>query len=606
MKVLRVHKINNGNVQVSGAAVADDDMNTRSSTAAAPVVAGGDRSSGAAGVTHRNGPAGGTLRVPGPEDPVWDACPWLAELRDVPADACWPRLMTLPHPDAVGSYGEEVRTQYRRRTGKDLRWWQRLVNARALEHDEHGRLVWTYVDKSTARQVGKSTDLRELMEWRTRQTARWGDQLVVHTGKDLGIVQEVMQPAMTHAERTGAVVDWRTSHWAIERRRDVPPPPPLPCGDCRGGGRLPEPLIGPCGTCRGRGHEEPGPMGVERGRWVARQHRAVYGWSPGMGVVDEAWAVPPRTVRDGILPSLVEQTSPQLWEVSTAHPQATGLMLDARVVALSQLFDPRDRLLLEWSAPYAAAGRGDGPDLDERWRWRMASPHWSRQREALIAGALQSARNGTADPEDPDPIGSFRCQWLNQWPHDAEPVPDPEEQLATDDQWAACLDPAAAPGPHRPVILALEDDLGRGAAAAAASLTHDGRVVVGGWNFPTLRDAVDWCEDTAAGAEDAVLLAGASLVGSLETPMDPELEGVDLTVEPHGGTDTRAALPQLRALVRGGRLAHDGAEDVSRAVLDARVKVTSGGAAMLIQGTGSTALVRCVAWAVRRAHRDRD
>jgi hypothetical protein len=470
--------------------------------------------------------------------------------------------------------------------------------------------VWTFVDETTARQVGKSTNLRELMQWRTRQTVRWGDQLVVHTGKDLGIVQEVMQPAMTYAERSGAAVDWRTSHWAIEWLRDTPPLPPEPCQDCGGSGRLGHqagaPLLGPCGGCQGRGTGHQEPAGVERGRWVARAHRAVYGWAPGMGVVDEAWGVPPRAVRDGILPSLVEQTSPQLWEVSTAHPQATGLMLDARVSALSQLFDPRDRLLLEWSAPYTSSGRRDGPDLDERWRWRMASPHWSKQREAMIAGALEGARNGTADPEDPDPIGSFRCQWLNQWPHDVEKLPDPEELLASREQWERCLDPAASPGPHRPVILALEDDLGRGAAAAAASLTADGRVVIGGWNFPTLREAVDWCEDTAAGAEDAVLLAGASLCGSLESPMDPELEGVEMTVEPHGGTDTRAALPNLRALVAGGRLAHDGAQDVSRAVLDARVKVSTGGAAMLMQGRESTALVRCLAWAVRRAHRDRD
>src|SRR6188474_2614259 len=41
------------------------------------------------------------------EDAVWDV-PWLTELRKVPADATWPRLMTAPHPDAVGSYGEQV------------------------------------------------------------------------------------------------------------------------------------------------------------------------------------------------------------------------------------------------------------------------------------------------------------------------------------------------------------------------------------------------------------------------------------------------------------------------------------------------------------------
>src|SRR5262245_30752288 len=37
----------------------------------------------------------------GPDDPVWRV-PWLEPLLDVPADAVWPRLMTVPHPQAVG------------------------------------------------------------------------------------------------------------------------------------------------------------------------------------------------------------------------------------------------------------------------------------------------------------------------------------------------------------------------------------------------------------------------------------------------------------------------------------------------------------------------
>ena len=31
-------------------------------------------------------------------DPVWDRCGWLGDLRGVPADAVWPRLMSGPHP----------------------------------------------------------------------------------------------------------------------------------------------------------------------------------------------------------------------------------------------------------------------------------------------------------------------------------------------------------------------------------------------------------------------------------------------------------------------------------------------------------------------------
>jgi hypothetical protein len=168
--------------------------------------------------------------------------------------------------------------------------------------------------------------------------------------------------------------------------------------------------------------------------------------------------------------------------------------------------------------------------------------------------------------------------------------------LATEDEWRACLDSGAAPAAGRQIVVAVEDDMGRGAAAAAAALTADGRVVVGGWRFSTLREAVDWAEDTAEGAEDVLLLAGASLLE------DPELEDLDLLVEPAGSRETRAALPGLRALARAGRLAHDGGVELSRSVLEARVPANVTGDAMLVR---ADALLRCVAWTVHRAHRER-
>lgn len=533
------------------------------------------------------------IRVPGPESAVWDACPWLEELRDVPANASWPRLMTLPHPDAVGSYGAEVDRQYQRRTGKQLRWWQRLTNARVLEHDAQGRLVWRKWLESTSRQVGKSTDLRELCWWRIEQVRRWGAQLVLHTGKDAGIVQEVMHPAMTYADRLGLDVDWRSDRWQINRPEELPPPPPLVCEACQGApfvSPVPETL---CTACGGLGTEPPQPSIPADGRWIARTWRSVYGWSPGLAVVDEAWKVPARAVDDGIWPALVEQESPQLGLVSSAHPEATGLMLGERALAIGQLFSPVDTLLLEWSTPADLA-------LEDVAGWRMASPHWTAQRQATIAAALRKALKGSNDPEAPDPVASFRAQWLNQWPQDVEAPVNPDEVLATEAEWEACLDLGAGPAPGRTVVVAVEDDQGRGAAAAAAALTADGRVVVGGWRFDSLRAAVDWAEDTAG--EDGLLLAGASLVGGKDQPMDPELEGVDLLVEPAGGVETRDGLPQLRALVRGGRLAHDGGDDVSRSVLAARVRTSKAGALLV----DPDALLRCVVWAARRAHRDRE
>src|SRR5262245_854053 len=51
-------------------------------------------------------------------DEVWRV-PWLRGLRRVPADATWPRLMTVPHPSAVGSLGREFVAWSKAREGRD-------------------------------------------------------------------------------------------------------------------------------------------------------------------------------------------------------------------------------------------------------------------------------------------------------------------------------------------------------------------------------------------------------------------------------------------------------------------------------------------------------
>src|SRR5262245_23231226 len=64
--------------------------------------------------------------------------PWLKGLRRVPKDATWPRLMTVPHPQAVDSLGKEFIAFAEKRSGRELRWWQRLAATRMLEVDADG------------------------------------------------------------------------------------------------------------------------------------------------------------------------------------------------------------------------------------------------------------------------------------------------------------------------------------------------------------------------------------------------------------------------------------------------------------------------------------
>ena len=84
------------------------------------------------------------------------------------------------------------------------------------------------------------------------------------------------------------------------------------------------------------------------------------------------------------------------------------------------------------------------------------------------------------DPDEPDPVASFRAQWLNQWPAVKADPAGPTEPLLPDGVWAGLADEAldAAGGG---VWVALEDDFGLGAAVACARRLADGRLEVDGW-----------------------------------------------------------------------------------------------------------------------------
>ena len=141
----------------------------------------------------------------GPQDPIWDRAPWLKPLRRVPRDATWPRLMTAPHPKATGTFGPQFVRWAQAWTGKKLRWFQKLIAYRMLEHDRQKRLVWEQVIVTMARQVGKSYLLRLLALWRMHHGHLFGDepQLILHTASTLTIAREVIAPAQRWAQAEG-------------------------------------------------------------------------------------------------------------------------------------------------------------------------------------------------------------------------------------------------------------------------------------------------------------------------------------------------------------------------------------------------------------------
>lgn len=472
--------------------------------------------------------------------------PWLAQLRRVPGDAVWPRLMTVPHPRAVGSLGPEFIAWAQTRSGQELRWWQRLVATRLLEIDGAGKLVWETMVLSMARQLGKSWLLRELLLWRIHQGERFGEpQDVLHTGKDLAVCKEVQRSARI----------WAKQHPEY-RVREV------------------------------NGQEEIELL-ADGSRWMLRAKEAVYGYSVSCGAADEAWKVRASSIEEGLTPTMAEREQPQLLLVSTAHRLATGLMVSRRQVALADLEGGDGDLLIEWSTP-------PGRALEDVDGWRLASPHWTRQRERLIRKRYEAMVDGETDSEEPDPEQSFRAQWLNQWPVARHQRPGALQDFLQHGVWASLTQSGVESG--GPVFVAVEDDYGLGAAVACVAPLNDGRLEVDGWLREDWDTAIQDLERLAEIREIRELHVGASLVDRLP------IGGVLPAAKPATASGVRAGLALFRDLAIGGRLVHDETTtELDQALSVAQVRESLTG--LYLVAEGPTHLVRAVAWALQAAHR---
>jgi len=314
-------------------------------------------------------------------------------------------------------------------------------------------------------------------------------------------------------------------------------------------------------------------------RWMVRAKEAVYGYSASMAVADEAWKVASSTIEEGLVPTMVERVQSQLVLVTTSHRRMTRLVLDRRQSCLGQLDVPSVDLFCEWSAPR------DAP-LDDPVTWRLASPHWSPKRERLVARAYERALAGDSDdPDEPDPIESFRSQWLNQAPLKAfvgkgEPLVDAAvwarlggRRLVTDGGWCA-----------------VADNAGQGAAVAYVASDGD-RFEVDGEVCGSWSDAMRQAARFVGGDFGRRLVLGDVL--REQPPAD--FPGRRLIVR-MGSVEARRGLALLRALVGEGRLVHDVTPDLDVQVEAARVRLVDGGLS-LVPG-GRSDLLRASLWAL--------
>ena len=290
----------------------------------------------------------------------------------MPADAVWPRLMTAPHPDAVGSLGVEFEWWCRTYRGVDAA----LVaaarrRAGCSRSTRDGRLVWRVLILTLARQLGKSWLLWLILSWRLHQGDRFGEpQRLLHMSIQMSQVRDVMEPrdrtspsSTRSCTRRWTTTTTRSIEWLADGSKWV---------------RVVR------GTGRAGGAYGQSAVAVGCGR---------------RGVVD-----PGDGVDDGLEPTLVEGEQSWLLLVSTAHRLATALMIDRRLAALDDLATVGDPVLLvEWSTPRHFA-------LDDVEGWRMASPWWSPRARPADPDAGRSARcPGSRRRTTTNRIRSSRC-----------------------------------------------------------------------------------------------------------------------------------------------------------------------------------------------------
>jgi hypothetical protein len=196
--------------------------------------------------------------------------------------------------------------------------------------------------------------------------------------------------------------------------------------------------------------------------------------------------------------------------------------------------------------------------------------------------------------DEPDPVESFRAQWLNQWPRKLiEPRGEVEELLPAG-AWADLVEPGVRS--EGPIWVAVEDDFGLGSAVAAVGKTGDGRLDIGGWRYDDWDEAVAQVVRLGGWRPIRELVVGKSLLPRIPRDVKPRPRAA-------AAAETRAGLALFRDLAIGRVLVHDDdTDELDQVVTRAQAKETTSGLILVTQRERSH-LVKAAVWAVAAAHK---
>jgi hypothetical protein len=300
-------------------------------------------------------------------------------------------------------------------------------------------------------------------------------------------------------------------------------------------------------------------------------------------LVDEVWGLPADVIENGLWPTMLERAAPQMVLASTANRKATPLFPGRRAQALTELDHPGTVLLLEWSMPRDM-------DIDDRAGWRLASPHWSAGRERLLEAGLAKVLAGQSlDPDETDPIESWRCQYGDSWlPTVVTDVGEPIVDMLAWDRARGAVKPTR-------VFAAVEDYFGKGFGVAVVAREGD-RFEVDAWSAESWKQVEDEIREVFDTHQHGPALYGPSMWERMGGAKLPNAQCVH-------STDTRSGLSLLRQLMAAGRICHDDTPELDRQLQAVKVRELSSGM-NLVPGQRAD-LVKATVWALQAAHRQR-